>query len=276
MWLWLQRRLPKSVTFLGRLLLFCATLHFAALFVMFFIYKGDESGFNFQVSRDLLNSDAPVVFLPLYKRIPQQNPVGKKSRGTAAEKAEAAQEKKENKTIAEEQLHKTTLVDQAALKRKQAKKLALEKKKAQEKAKKLALEKQKALQKKAEEKAKAEEKKQEIKAELDEQITTTAVQQNIDATDDVRYVGRMDLDALQMQEFISKELGAHWNPPVGVPEDTECDIRVVISWEGKLMKMEFAKASGVRIYDSSARASVQKMTYPKWLWGKEFTITFKQ
>lgn len=276
MWLWLQRNLPRSIHVWAKLCLFSTTFHLTLLFIIFFIYKGESGGFNFEITKGLLNSDAPVMFMPLHKRIAQKN-AGKsgknlkKSEVLKAQEAAPVQEKN-TKTKEKKAEMSTTVVSsdkKKDLAKKKAQQLEAEKKKA-EAAKKIELEKK--MKEEADAKAK------EAEAKKLEEIAKAKVNtaEHIDAQDDIRYMGRQDLDALQMQEFVGAEVGQHWNPPIGVPEDVACEIKLIVDWEGKLKDIKMLKSSEVVIYDVSARNAVKKMSFPKWLWGKEFSITFKQ
>jgi len=279
MWLWLQRSLPKAATVWAKLIVFSASFHLVILFMVFFIFKGETSGFNFQVNKDLLHSDAPVVFLPFHKRISSKagGKAGKKMQQKASivkpKVAEPVKEKKEPKVKKADIA--TTLVASRMIKKKEAatKKEAAAKKKAE--ALKIA-----EAQKEAEAKKLAEEPSF-AKASADRQEKLikkeTQLAQNVDSQgNEIRYVGRDDLDALQMQEFINQEVGQHWNPPIGIPKDAACEIKLVVNWQGALNEIKMLAASGIAIYDISVRNAVQKMSFPKWLWGKEFSITFKQ
>ncbi len=258
MLLWLQKNLPKSIFLLGKLLAFSTSFHIIILFTLFFIYKGENNGFNFQVSKDLLNSDTPVVFLPFYKRIAQ--PKNLKPHKGAKKKQHIAepilQKEKKEKT---EKIDKATTIVQKPSKKAKPKKEEKKVKQEQVKVEPAKLEQEKIIEKEAK--------------EVEAQSKSDEIQQ---APDDVRYVGRDDLNSLQMQEFVNQEISTHWNPPIGVPENTYCEIKLVVDWQGALNDCKIIKPSKVVIFNISARKAVKAMTFPKWLWGKEFTITFQQ
>lgn len=88
--------------------------------------------------------------------------------------------------------------------------------------------------------------------------------------------GRVDLNALYVQEYIQKEVEQHWKPPVGLSKELACTIKIYIDWEGKATNAIIADSSSVLIYDIAARTAASALALPKWGWGKEFSIAFKQ
>lgn len=83
-------------------------------------------------------------------------------------------------------------------------------------------------------------------------------------------------EVARMQEVIEKELVAHWKPPKGLPKDLECQIKARLGGQGKVVSCSIEKKSGVLIYDMAARTAARAMELPRWAWGKEFIIAFKQ
>jgi outer membrane biosynthesis protein TonB len=251
------------------------------------MYRSENSSISFDVHKSLLNSDTTVVFLPLYKSISNSIQRKQKSKTKSASlniaepaksKPKTETKKAKEKSPAEKKVDKaTTLVEQAHEKKqikKQTKKVLAKNK---EKENKVEIQKKEALKVEPRQTVEKIIEKNEIKEELEQKITSTAAQQAEDIDDaNVRYVGRDDLDALQMQEYISQELVNHWQPPVGVPKDRVCELKILINWQGKATDIKILKPSGVLVYDMSTRSAVLAMNFPKWLWGKEFTINFKQ
>src|SRR5262249_33428499 len=99
------------------------------------------------------------------------------------------------------------------------------------------------------------------------------------------YLGRQELEALTMQEFLNELIGVNWEPPVGLSPDLVCNVAVVVDWQGGIRSIDIAQSSGVLIFDFSARTALQKIstriieqeiTLPPWTKGKQFTIAFKQ
>jgi len=67
-----------------------------------------------------------------------------------------------------------------------------------------------------------------------------------------------------------------WRPPVGVPKGTECTICFIVNQSGKIEKFEIIKHSKVLIYDLSISRIAKNFKFDRCLWGKKFTIDFRQ
>ncbi len=78
------------------------------------------------------------------------------------------------------------------------------------------------------------------------------------------------------QEYVQKEVGRLWQPPVGVPKSTECQVSFVINKYGKVHRFEFVQRSNILIYDLSISRVAKKFAFNQCLWGKCFTINFRQ
>ena len=89
-------------------------------------------------------------------------------------------------------------------------------------------------------------------------------------------IGQKELDALNVQYDIEREVAKYWRPPADVSKKLLCTANVVVDQEGKVQKVTVIKSSGLSIYDISAKAAVAKMSFPKSVWGKEVNITFNQ
>lgn len=229
--------------------------------MLFFVYRGDFSGLRIDINAQAYDPDAMVVFLPLQKKVvQQQNKKSKLKRAAINNERDKEIKKKIEKKVAQKS---PTMLAQAI-----AKKVVPKKK----------LEKKPVVQ----EKKVIEEPKQEIKEEVvpqQEEIkeVTTPLPQQVEAEgSNIRYMGQHDLDAMQMQDYISSEIGAHWKPPVGIANNVMCEINIVVNWQGMLQDVRIVTPSGSAMYDVSARSAVLAMQFPKWLWGKEFIISFKQ
>ena len=127
--------------------------------------------------------------------------------------------------------------------------------------------------------------KQEFKREA---LEPSTLQENVgEADDESEEAGSDEFDegdegdfitaeVARMQYAIEQELIAHWKPPKGLPKDLECQIKIRFTPEGKISNCELEKKSGVLIYDMAARTAAKAMMLPRWSWGKEFIIAFKQ
>lgn len=78
------------------------------------------------------------------------------------------------------------------------------------------------------------------------------------------------------QALIQQEISRQWLPPVGVPKGTECTVRFVISKHGHVKHFEILEKSNMLIYDLSITLVAKKFNFDESLWGKTFTIDFRQ
>lgn len=208
--------------------------------------------------------------MPLHKSL-SHNEVNKKG-GRGSKKGahkEQTQMAPENKKIAKNEKAPTTLISEKVRKK----------------------DKKKSVQKKDEKKcvAKKQEKeveKKQVVAEKEEKPPETANLASVpykvllDATagdgSNIVYVGREDLEMLQLQQSIGSEISEHWKPPRGVPRDKTCVIRMLVDWHGVVQNIIVEKTSKITMYDVCARKAVAAMKVPQAAWGKELSITFKQ
>lgn len=80
----------------------------------------------------------------------------------------------------------------------------------------------------------------------------------------------------QCNKQIQQEISRLWRPPVGVPKGTECTVRFTINKKGSVDHFEFLKRSKILIYDLSITRVAHKFAFDRSLWGKTFTIDFRQ
>lgn len=80
----------------------------------------------------------------------------------------------------------------------------------------------------------------------------------------------------RMYECVEREIASRWRPPRGLSKDLACQIKCSIGLSGAVVGCKIEKPSGVLIYDMAARTAARAMSLPRWAWGKEFTIIFKQ
>lgn len=121
---------------------------------------------------------------------------------------------------------------------------------------------------------KAEEKNKELQ---DLKPTDTNVSETAELPEgtNIRYIGQAELDAMCIQGELSQAISQHWRPPVGIAKNKVCELTLVIDWQGKIKDIKVQKTSGAAMYDVSARQAALAAEYPKALWGKACTITFK-
>ncbi len=91
------------------------------------------------------------------------------------------------------------------------------------------------------------------------------------------YVGEyVTAEQARMHECIEQEIVSRWKPPRGLSKELSCQIKCCIGGDGVVVSCILEKHSGVLIYDMSARSAARAMSLPRWAWGKDFTIVFKQ
>ncbi|MFH0898294.1 MAG: hypothetical protein V1855_01835 [bacterium] len=85
-----------------------------------------------------------------------------------------------------------------------------------------------------------------------------------------------DVQMKQYHRCVQKEVERLWRPPVGVPKSTECQVGFIINKYGKVEHFEYLKRSNILIYDLSISRVAKKFAFDECLWGKRFTINFRQ
>lgn len=95
-------------------------------------------------------------------------------------------------------------------------------------------------------------------------------------TEHVTFVGRQDLEMIHMQEQIQVEVAKYWKPPIGIAKDAVCEVSVSVDTQGQAGNIRIVKSSGSFANDVCARAALLQVSYPKEIWGKEFTISLGQ
>lgn len=85
-----------------------------------------------------------------------------------------------------------------------------------------------------------------------------------------------EVEALRRHAQLQNEIVKCWKPPFGISPECACDISFFVSDAGKLHDIKVTKGSGVVMYDISARQALYAMNMPKWTYGKQIIINFKQ
>ncbi len=80
----------------------------------------------------------------------------------------------------------------------------------------------------------------------------------------------------KLQRYIQVEVLRLWRPPIGISKGTECTVSFFINRQGLVQEFEFVKRSNVLIYDLSISRVARQFKFDKCLWGKKFTIDFRQ
>jgi hypothetical protein len=104
-----------------------------------------------------------------------------------------------------------------------------------------------------------------------DEVETDALLDDFDE-DNVIFVGYEELDQSMIGSKIQHEIQQNWTPPVGMKKDISCEIRVKVGSDGEAIETKVSKSSGVFVYDSCAKKTLQKIEYPKEVWNKTITI----
>jgi hypothetical protein len=265
---WRRKVLRKSrrLLFWAKLFLFSFVAHGVFLFSILFLYKGHYFSYNVIMNTKFLHTGTSVVFMPFKKEINKQQ-IGQKIQ---RKKTIKQSRKKKSTTLAsllkrKKQIEKKTIAKKLKKKKKQA--VVAQKKKIfpkenKKKTKKIA-------QRKHQKKVPTKKRNKSVQTVARKNKAAKAAQEQI-------YVGRVEMEALRMQDEMQREVSKHWSPPVGLSKDLICVLQVLVDWNGKIAETKVAQSSGVLMYDISARTAVAHMQLQKWAHGKEFNITFKQ
>lgn len=76
--------------------------------------------------------------------------------------------------------------------------------------------------------------------------------------------------------FVQREIYRLWNPPVGVGLGTKAILKIAVNPSGKIDDFEIVTPSGCLIFDMSIERIADKFAFDACLWGKTFTVEFRQ
>lgn len=76
--------------------------------------------------------------------------------------------------------------------------------------------------------------------------------------------------------FVQREIYRLWNPPVGVPKGTAAVLKVAVNPSGTIDDYDVVNPSGCLIFDMSIERIADKFAFDACLWGKTFTVEFRQ
>lgn len=252
MLLWLLKGSPELRKFILKIFLISLSLHTIVLFLLLFINSQGVLKFDIKSSNAY---KVPLVFMPLTKTVKGSL----KALGAAKSGKAIKTVSKNSKVIIpnfvkskknKKGLSKKSKIDKKALKKKIEN--ALQSKK---------LEEQKIL-----EAEKALEVMHNDKQALQKQ-ETNLVPEGI-------AVGRHDLEQIEIIGAVQREINQYWRPPVGMPKDLECGVRILVDSVGKVTNLKVEKPSKSLVFDMSIKRDILKTTMPKELWSREIYLTF--
>lgn len=110
---------------------------------------------------------------------------------------------------------------------------------------------------------------------LDKINQEVLAQDDIDI-DNVTFIGYEQLDSLAVQNKIQQVIQQNFKSPIGIKKDVSCELTVLVGDSGKSKKVTIIRPSGILVYDTSARAMLYKIEFPKEVWNKTITIILGQ
>ena len=82
---------------------------------------------------------------------------------------------------------------------------------------------------------------------------------------------------LVYQKKVQHAVNKLWRPPVGIPKDTECCVRLYVDEHGDIAKVEKVKSSKILIYDLSVLQAAKRLHFDdEYLTNKKIVIVFHQ
>ncbi len=260
--------------------------HAILLLLLFVAYRGYYAHYDIDISKQIAR-DTPVVFLPLCKTVRSSGGNTRKKKKSVRERAQKKVESAVPKVempaapvmsdpvpIAQEKAP-TTLVSEVP-KESAVRKTLIQRKKKKQLKNRMSF--RTRTPSRAEEVVKTEVAATPIEQAIAEQPQQEVHEQMAEVApgdDNAVYVGQLEHDALALQEEIFKEIEQHWSPPVGLGRDKECQVKVIIDFDGAIKELVIEKTSGILAFDVSARTAIMAMVLPKASWGKEVVMHFK-
>jgi TonB family protein len=81
---------------------------------------------------------------------------------------------------------------------------------------------------------------------------------------------------IDVQTPIQQEVERLWRPPIGSAKGIECVVRFTVSPRGLVEQAEIISSSKIIAYDMSVMRVAFQFKFASALWGKRFTIEFRQ
>ena len=90
------------------------------------------------------------------------------------------------------------------------------------------------------------------------------------------YIGRQDLNNLQIARDLEHVIVQAWQPPLGFGANVECTVELKIDALGKVVNFVIKKSSNIAVYDMSVRRIFAQLIMPDSIRNKTLTVVFKQ
>lgn len=298
MWLWLQKGSPKQRKLILRIFSVVFGIHI--LLLIFLFIKIGKSKFEFAIKANSSFFSVPVVFMPFQKNVPGSlkalnnakgfssiNSRGSVNKGKVVviqNNSKSSKSKSRNKKKALKNSFKTYKQRKISKKNK----VIINEKKSKI-IKNLPISQTKIESQNSniinDETILKEKEKHDLK-EINEQSLITkqnSIPENINqissekgALTEPIYLGRNDVEAYEIVDNIKHEISKNWRPPVGMPKNLECKIKILFDENGKVINVEVEKPSKVLVFDMSARKAASQIEVPKAVWGHEISLVFSQ
>jgi len=101
-----------------------------------------------------------------------------------------------------------------------------------------------------------------------------AIAEQNSAEELVVYIDKNMQQSLAVGQELREAIAQEWAPPLGIADDTSCDVQVTVDAQGKAELLTVVKKSGIAVFDMAARTAVSRAKYPKSVWGKTIVIHF--
>ncbi len=259
---WQPLKWLNQLPFTAKIILGSVIGHIVALFFLFVVYK-DSCSYHILITGTMIDTDVPIVFMPLHKSLQQSQGSEMPSRSSVG--IAAPEQTAVTKTASVKKREKVTTLGQPA---KSCKKVKQKKKQPAKKTEPTPFGSMEACVSKP---------NGDLSTRAEpvlSKVEGRSIEANEPLTESVLYVGQQEMEALQMQEYIQQEMAQHWSPPPGMRKDICCTVKVVVGFDGTLGAITFDKPSGVLLFDGAARRAAAQLQPPRWAYGKEFLITF--
>jgi len=214
----------------------------------------------------------PAPRKPVAKKEPPKVSIQRDKPGEQRRRAELLQQKKqEAERKAREELAKKREAERKRQEEELVKKREAERKKQEDLS-------AVALAKEEEKRRAEEEKKQQEAAAQKEQEEIEESEEVGDEEEGLHFnlLGEQDPQMIKYQQCIQHAVEQVWRPPLGVPKGTECTVHFVLDANGLVKHFEIVHKSRMLIYDLSIVSIAKNFKYDRCLWGKSFSVDFRQ
>ena len=273
MWFWQHKNVRKQYALWAQLLFASAVAHFFFLCGFFFMYHGDTVELFLHINARNLEG-APVVFrtvVPQRQTI-QRPPVKKVAKAVPQKTPRQVKKVVQKKVVPPKPkpIPKTTVAQKKPVQKPAAPKKEVPK---------VAANKQ--MQQKPTQPTKPKTPEKQVVQTAKPKLNPTAEKQKKEVEQIAVTPSTLTTqqDVVGIPEYVfafQQQIAQKFTPPIGIASDAQCQIKMMISWEGAMQDVTVEQSSGILMYDVAARSAVHKLSLPRWTWGKSLTIVFKQ